>query len=121
MELLDLAILILVGILWWATRSGASARKLADETIASLSAAGQSDREALAAKLCSATARARFALTARPLIDRYIAADSPDQLPVDSLDLTATGQLIVRHAAFAALGAEAPHSGCTAARAGFGG
>lgn len=64
MELLDLAILILVGILWWATRSGASARKLADETIASLSAAGQSDREALAAKLCSATARARFALLA---------------------------------------------------------
>ena len=36
------------------------------------------------------------ALTARPLLDRYIAPDSPDQLPVDSLDLTATGQLIVR-------------------------
>ena len=36
------------------------------------------------------------ALTARPLVDRYIAADSADQLPVESLDLTATGQLIVR-------------------------
>ncbi len=36
------------------------------------------------------------AITARPLVDRYIAADSPDQLPVDSLDLTLTGQLIVR-------------------------
>ena len=36
------------------------------------------------------------ALTARPLLDRYIAADSPDRAPVDSLDLTATGQLIVR-------------------------
>jgi hypothetical protein len=35
------------------------------------------------------------ALTARPLVDRYIAAERPDDAPVESLDLTATGQLIV--------------------------